>query len=76
MKRRMGRVIEWSPPMVMTRGKVSPFFARPGSSASVAGLRMRMLLWPSSIWWMAQFGSYLLSVRLKTLEFDFGVLTM
>lgn len=33
----------WSPPSVMTRGSVLPFFAGPGLSESVAGARDRML---------------------------------
>lgn len=49
----------WSPPRVMTRGSVLPFFEGPGAFASVAGARERMLLWPSSICWMANSLSYL-----------------
>ena len=51
----------WSPPRVMTRGKVLPFFAGPFFLESVAGERERMLLWPSSIWWRAHVLSYLSS---------------
>ena len=43
----------WSPPRVMMRGKVLPFFEGPISFASVTGSRMRRALWPSSICWMA-----------------------
>lgn len=49
----------WSPPRVMTRGRVLPFFAGPFLWASVAGARVRMELWPSSIWVSAQVLSYL-----------------
>ena len=49
----------WSPPRVMTRGRVLPCLEMPISSALVAGLRIRMLLWPSSICWIAQALSYL-----------------
>jgi hypothetical protein len=46
-------VIVWSPPSVMTRGRVLPFFERPGFLASVKGARERITLWPSSICWRA-----------------------
>lgn len=49
----------WSPPMVITRGSVFPARERPGSLALVKGLRMRRLLWPCSICWIAQALSYL-----------------
>lgn len=50
MERRIGSVIVWSPPRVMTLGRVLPFLAGPGFLESVAGARERMELWPSSIW--------------------------
>ena len=43
----------WSPPRVMMRGRVLPFFEGPRESALVAGARMRRVLWPSSICWIA-----------------------
>ena len=49
-----GRVMVWSPPRVMIRGRVLPALENPYSSASVNGLRIKTLLWPSSICWMAQ----------------------
>lgn len=49
MERRRGRVIVWSPPKVITLGRVLPFLAGPSFLASVAGARERMELWPSSI---------------------------
>lgn len=49
MLRSRGRVMVWSPPSVMTRGRVLPFFEMPWAVALVEGARMRMLLWPSSI---------------------------
>lgn len=53
MLRSRGSVIVWSPPRVMTRGSVLPFFDGPFSFASVFGARERMLWWPSSICLMA-----------------------
>lgn len=50
----------WSPPSVMTRGRVLPFLAGPRLVASVAGLRERMLKCPSSICLRAHELSYLL----------------
>lgn len=41
--RSSGRVMVWSPPSVMTRGSVLPFFEGPSLSASVAGARERIL---------------------------------
>jgi hypothetical protein len=43
MERRRGRVMVWSPPRVMTRGRVLPFLAGPFFLASVLGERERML---------------------------------
>ena len=53
MLRSRGSVMVWSPPRVMTRGRVLPFFERPGFLASVKGARERITLWPSSICWRA-----------------------
>ena len=49
----------WSPPSVITRGSVSPLTEGPFRSASRAGLRRRIELWPFSICWMAYLLSYL-----------------
>ena len=59
MLRNSGRVIVWSPPSVIKRGKVLPFLETPTSFAFVAGSRISSALWPSSIWWIAQALSYL-----------------
>lgn len=60
--RSKGSVMVWSPPMVITLGRVLPARERPISSASVKGLRMRRLLWPASICWMAQLLSNLINI--------------
>lgn len=52
----------WSPPSVITRGSVLPFIAGPLLSASVAGVRERILKWPSSICLRAHVLSYLVTV--------------
>jgi len=49
MERRSGRVMVWSPPRVMMRGKVLPDFEMPGSEAEVKGWRVRRALCPFSI---------------------------
>ena len=59
MLRKSGRVIVWSPPRVMTRGRVLPCKAGPVSLALVAGARDRIELWPSSICCNAYALSYL-----------------
>lgn len=56
----------WSPPRVMTRGRVLPFLAGPLALASVAGARVRIELWPSSIWCRAHELSYLWHHQLGT----------
>lgn len=48
-----GKVIVWSPPSVINRGRVLPCFDGPLASASVTGERDKSLLWPSSICLMA-----------------------
>lgn len=57
--RRSGSVIVWSPPSVITRGRVFPLIAGPLLSASVAGARERISKWPSSICVSAYVLSYL-----------------
>lgn len=49
----------WSPPRVITRGRVLPWIAGPLLSASVAGARERISKWPSSICLSAYVLSYL-----------------
>ena len=66
--RSSGRVIVWSPPKVMTRGSVLPFFDGPGLSESVFGFRERMLLWPSSICLSAYALSYLHLISFWSLD--------
>lgn len=53
MLRKSGRVMVWSPPNVMTRGKVLPWREGPGLEESVVGARERMEWWPCSICWRA-----------------------
>ena len=49
----------WSPPRVMTRGRVLPWRAGPVWLALVAGARDSIELWPSSICFNAYALSYL-----------------
>jgi hypothetical protein len=49
IERSKGKVIVWSPPRVIRRGKVLPFLEGPGLSASVWGARLNNKLCPSSI---------------------------
>lgn len=41
MERSRGSVMVWSPPRVISRGKVLPFLEKPGTAAFVCGFRFR-----------------------------------